>query len=100
MSSSSSRTPVAEAAGSRTQLTGVVGALLVALLLLAAPDLLKYVPTSALAAVVISSAIAPFEVNDLKGLFKIQQWEFWFSMVCFAGVAVSSALSREWPSPL
>ena len=37
VSSSSSRTPVAEAAGSRTQLTGVVGALLVALLLLSAP---------------------------------------------------------------
>src|ERR1700761_8814824 len=50
VSSSSSRTPVAEAAGSRTQLTGVVGAVLVALLLLAAPDLLKHVPTAALAA--------------------------------------------------
>jgi high affinity sulfate transporter 1 len=92
VSSSSSRTPVAEAAGSRTQLTGVVGALLVALLLLAAPDLMKHVPTAALAAVVISSAIGLFEVNDLKRLFKIQQWEFWLSMVCFAGVAVFGAI--------
>jgi len=92
VSSSSSRTPVAEAAGSRTQLTGVVGALLVALLLLSAPDLLKHVPTAALAAVVISSAIGLFEVNDLKRLFKIQQWEFWLSMVCFAGVAVFGAI--------
>jgi high affinity sulfate transporter 1 len=92
VSSSSSRTPVAEAAGSRTQLTGVVGALLVALLLLAAPNLLKNVPTAALAAVVISSAIGLFEVNDLKRLFKIQQWEFWLSMVCFAGVAVFGAI--------
>ncbi len=92
VSSSSSRTPVAEAAGSRTQLTGVVGALLVALLLLSAPDLLKHVPTAALAAVVISSAIGLFEVNDLKRLFKIQRWEFWLSMVCFAGVAVFGAI--------
>jgi MFS superfamily sulfate permease-like transporter len=92
VSSSSSRTPVAEAAGSRTQLTGVVGALLVALILLAAPDLLKHVPTAALAAVVISSAIGLFEVNDLKRLFRIQQWEFWLSMVCFAGVAVFGAI--------
>ena len=92
VSSSSSRTPVAEAAGSMTQLTGVVGALLVALLLLSAPDLLKHVPTAALAAVVISSAIGLFEVNDLKRLFKIQQWEFWLSMVCFAGVAVFGAI--------
>jgi len=92
ISSSSSRTPVAEAAGSRTQLTGVVGALAVALLLLFAPDLLKHVPTAALAAVVISSAIGLFEVSDLKRLFRIQRWEFWLSMVCFAGVAVFGAI--------
>ena len=65
---------------------------LVALLLLVAPDLLKHVPTAALAAVVISSAIGLFEVNDLKRLFKIQQWEFWLSMVCFAGVAAFGAI--------
>ncbi len=92
VSSSSSRTPVAEAAGSRTQLTGVVGALVVALILLSAPDLLKHVPTAALAAVVISSAIGLFEVADLKRLFKIQRWEFWLSMVCFAGVGVFGAI--------
>jgi high affinity sulfate transporter 1 len=92
ISSSSSRTPVAEAAGSRSQLTGVVGALAVALLLLLAPDLLKHVPTAALAAVVISSAIGLFEVSDLKRLFRIQRWEFRLSMVCFAGVAVFGAI--------
>src|SRR5262249_5000274 len=37
ISSSSSRTPVAEAAGAKTQLTGVVGAIAVALLLMFAP---------------------------------------------------------------
>jgi high affinity sulfate transporter 1 len=92
VSSSSSRTPVAEAAGSRTQLTGVTGALVVALILLSAPDLLKHVPTAALAAVVISSAIGLFEFSDLKRLFRIQQWEFWLSMFCFAGVAVFGAI--------
>jgi high affinity sulfate transporter 1 len=92
VSSSSSRTPVAEAAGSRTQLTGVTGALVVALILLSAPNLLKHVPTAALAAVVISSAIGLFEFSDLKRLFRIQQWEFWLSMLCFAGVAVFGAI--------
>ncbi len=92
VSSSSSRTPVAEAAGSRTQLTGVTGALVVALILLSAPDLLKHVPTAALAAVVISSAIGLFEFSDVKRLFRIQQWEFWLSMLCFAGVAVFGAI--------
>jgi MFS superfamily sulfate permease-like transporter len=70
----------------------VTGALVVALILLSAPNLLKHVPTAALAAVVISSAIGLFEFSDLKRLFKIQQWEFWLSMLCFAGVAVFGAI--------
>jgi high affinity sulfate transporter 1 len=92
ISSSSSRTPVAEAAGSRTQLTGVVGALAIAVLLLFAPALLKNLPNAALAAVVIASAIGLFEVADLRRIYRIQRWEFWLSMVCFAGVATLGAI--------
>lgn len=87
ISSSSSRTPVADAAGAKTQLTGVVGAVGVALLLLLAPGLLKNLPTSALAAVVIAAAIGLFEFQDLRRIFRIQQWEFWLSIACFVGVA-------------
>jgi high affinity sulfate transporter 1 len=92
ISSSSSRTPVAEAAGARTQLTGVVGALSVALLLVVAPDLLRNLPTSALAAVVIASAIGLFEFTDLRRIYRIQRWEFWLSVVCTVGVAVLGAI--------
>ncbi len=92
ISSSSSRTPVAEAAGSRTQLTGVVGALAVALLLVVAPDLLQNLPTSALAAVVIASAIGLFEFADLGRIYRIQRWEFWLSIACTVGVAVLGAI--------
>jgi MFS superfamily sulfate permease-like transporter len=92
ISSSSSRTPVAEAAGARTQVTGVVGALAVAVLLLAAPNLMRYLPNSALAAVVIAAAFGLFEFADLKRIYRIQQWEFWLSLACFAGVAVFGAI--------
>src|SRR5580765_3902588 len=92
ISSSSSRTPVAEAAGARTQLTGVVGALAIALLLVLGPNLLRYLPNTALAAVVIAAAIGLFEVADLRRIYRIQRWEFWLSMVCFAGVAVLGAI--------
>jgi high affinity sulfate transporter 1 len=88
ISSSSSRTPVAEAAGARTQLTSVIGALAIALLLLAAPNLLRHLPTAALAAVVIAAAIGLIEVADLKRIYRIQRWEFWLAIVCFVGVAV------------
>jgi high affinity sulfate transporter 1 len=92
ISSSSSRTPVAEAAGAKTQLTGVVGALAVALLLMVAPNLLQSLPSSALAAVVIASAIGLIEVADLRRIYRIQRWEFWLSIVCTVGVAVFGAI--------
>jgi high affinity sulfate transporter 1 len=88
ISSSSSRTPVAEAAGARTQLTCIVGALAIAILLLVAPNLLQYLPSAALAAVVIAAAIGLIEVTDLRRIYRIQQWEFWLSIACFIGVAV------------
>ena len=92
ISSSSSRTPVAEAAGARTQLTGVVGAVAIALLLVLAPALLEDLPNTALAAIVIASAIGLFEIPDLRRIYRIQRWEFWLSVVCFAGVAVFGAV--------
>jgi high affinity sulfate transporter 1 len=93
ISSSSSRTPVAEAAGARSQVTGVVGALAVALLLVLAPNLLHNLPTSALAAVVIASAIGLFEFADLRRIYRIQRWEFWLSITCFAGVVAFGAIA-------
>ena len=92
ISSSSSRTPVAEAAGARTQLTGVTGAIAIALLLLFAPSLLEDLPNTALAAIVIASAVGLIEVSDLRRIRRIQPWEFWLSMTCFAGVAVFGAI--------
>jgi high affinity sulfate transporter 1 len=88
VSSSSSRTPVAGAAGAQTQVTGVVGALIVALLIVAAPTLFRNLPDAALAAVVVAAAIGLFELGDLGRIYRIQRWEFWLSIVCTAGVAV------------
>ena len=92
ISSSSSRTPVAEAAGAKTQLTGVVGALTVAGLLMVAPDLLKHLPTSALAAVVIASAIGLIEITDLRRIYRIQRWECGLSIACTVGVVMFGAI--------
>jgi high affinity sulfate transporter 1 len=92
ISSSSSRTPVAEAAGAKTQVTGVVGAIAIAVLLMLAPQLLQNLPHTALAAVVIGAAIGLIEVTDLRRIYRIQRWEFWLSMACFAGVAVFGAI--------
>lgn len=88
ISSSSSRTPVAAAAGAKTQITGVVGAIAIGVLIVYAPALLKDLPNTALAAVVIASALGLVETNDLYRLYRIQRWEFWLAITGIIGVAV------------
>jgi high affinity sulfate transporter 1 len=88
VSSSSSRTPVAEAAGAKTQATGLVGALAIALLLLLFPNLLRDLPDSALAAVVISAAFGLVEAAGVRKLYRVRRTEFVLSIACFLGVAL------------
>jgi len=88
VSSSASRTPVAEAAGARTQVTGVIGAVCIALLLLFAPRLMEHLPTAALGAVVIAACWTILEIRALGRLFRLRRDEFILSNVCFLGVAV------------
>jgi high affinity sulfate transporter 1 len=88
VSASSSRTPVAEAAGAKTQVTGLVGALAIALLLLFFPNLVQNLPDSALAAVVISAAIGLIEVAGVRKLYRVRKTEFALSIACFLSVAV------------
>ena len=88
VSSSSSRTPVAEAAGAKTQATGLVGALAIALMLLLFPNLLRDLPDSALAAVVISAAIGLIEAAGVRKLYRVHRMEFALSIACFLGVAL------------
>ena len=49
-------------------------------------------PQTALAAVVIASAIGLIEIADLRRIYRIQRWEFWLSIACFVGVAVFGAI--------
>ena len=87
VSSSSSRTPVAEAAGAKTQVTGLVGALAIALMLLFFPNIVRNLPDSALAAVVITAAIGLVEIAGVRKLYRQRKTEFTLSIVCFLGVA-------------
>jgi high affinity sulfate transporter 1 len=88
ISSSSSRTPVAESAGAKTQLTGVVGALCIALLLVFAPALLQNLPNAALGAVVIAACLSLVDVKGVARLYQLRPGEFGLSIVCFLGVAL------------
>lgn len=88
VSSSASRTPVAESAGARTQLAGIVGATCIALLLIFAPELLQSLPHAVLGAVVISACISLFQIHGILRLYKLRRDEFALSIVCFLGVVL------------
>lgn len=92
VSSSASRTPVAVAAGSRTQLTGVVGAIMIAIVLLTAPRLLATLPLAALAAVVIDAATRMFDVATMRVSWRVRRSDFVLSLVAFASVALLGVL--------
>ena len=93
VSTSATRTPVAEAAGSRTQLTGIVGALSIIVLLVAAPGLLKNLPTAALAAVVIASALRIMDLRALVVFYRVRRSDFVLSLVAFLAVAALGVLT-------
>lgn len=87
VSASSSRTPVAQSAGAKTQLTGVVGAVAIACLLLVTPNALQSLPSAALAAVVIAACWSFADFPAMWGLYRLSKVEFALSVVSFLGVA-------------
>jgi high affinity sulfate transporter 1 len=87
ISSSASRTPVAAAAGARTQITGLVGAICIILTLYFAPMLLQDLPQAALSAVVIAASLSIFEIKGTWRLYQLRPFEFLLSIACFIGVA-------------
>ena len=76
------------AAGVPTQLPGFVGAFVVALMLLLASSLLRNPPAARVSGGGNRFRHRLVEVSELIRIFHIQPWEFWLSIVCFAGVAV------------
>jgi MFS superfamily sulfate permease-like transporter len=92
ISSSATRTPVAEAAGARTQVTGLVGAGVVVLLLVAVPGLLTNLPSTALGAIVITAALSLFDLAGARRLLRLRRSEFGLSVVAFLGVVVFGVL--------
>ncbi|AMU09071.1 TPA: SulP family inorganic anion transporter [Burkholderia cenocepacia] len=86
VSSSASRTPVAIAAGAQSQITNLVAAACITILLVAPPALLIFVPRTALAAVVIYAAFGIADVRSVVRLYRMRRGECLISMLCFAGV--------------
>lgn len=92
VSTSSSRTAVAEQSGAKTQLTGIVAAAAVLGMLLFAPGLVRNLPQPTLAAIVIVAAISLFELPALRHLWNVRKSEFVLALICILGVALVGVL--------
>jgi high affinity sulfate transporter 1 len=92
VSASTSRTAVAEQTGAKSQLTGLIGAALVALLLVFFNGLLADLPQTALAAVVIAAALSLLDLATLRHYARIRRSAFILSLVATAGVIVFGVL--------
>ncbi len=92
VSTSGSRTAVAEQAGAKTQVTGLVGAVAITLMLLFAPGLLRDLPQPTLAAVVIAAAISLADIPGTVRLFRQRRAEFSLSIAAFLGVTLLGVL--------
>jgi high affinity sulfate transporter 1 len=92
VSTSGSRTAVAEQAGAKTQLTGVVGAALIVLMLVLVPGLLKNLPNPTLAAVVIAASLSLADLPGTARLWRQRRVEFLLSITAFLGVALLGVL--------
>ena len=92
VSTSGSRTAVAEQSGAKTQLTGVVGAVMIALMLVALPGLLRNLPQPALAAVVIAASISLADIPATRRLWSQSRADFFISIAAFLGVVLLGVL--------
>ncbi len=87
-----SRTATALAAGGRTQVTGLVAAATMTILLLFLTGPLQYVPTAALGAVLVFSALGLLDVGTLKEIWKLDRLEVGLSVITTLGVVAVGAI--------
>ena len=92
VSTSGSRTAVAERSGAKTQLTGVTGAALIIVMIVLVPGLFKNLPQPALAAVVITASLSLADIPATIRLWRQRKAEFLLSIAAFVGVALLGVL--------
>lgn len=92
VSTSGSRTAVAEQSGAKTQVAGLTGALAIAVMLLAFPALLADLPNPTLAALVIAASLSLVDIRGMLRLRRQRRSDFLVALAAFLGVALLGVL--------
>ena len=88
-----SRTAMAVTAGGRTQVTGLVAAASIALVLLFFTGPLQFVPVAALGVVLISAAVSLLDLSSLRQFWRMDRREFGLSLVTTIGVVALGSIN-------
>jgi MFS superfamily sulfate permease-like transporter len=92
VSGADSRTAMSDASGGRTQVTGLVAALTIGVVLLFFTGPLRYVPIAALGAVLVKAALSLVDLPALRTIYKIDRREFGLSILSTLGVVAVGAI--------
>lgn len=88
-----SRTAMADSAGGRTQVTGLVAAATMAMVLLFLTEPLQYVPIAALGVVLVFAAFSLFDIRTLQDIWKIDRREVGLAVLTMLGVVAVGAIN-------
>ena len=88
-----SRTAMAVTAGGKTQVTGLVAAAMIAVVMLFFTGPLQFVPLAALGVVLISAALSLLDFSSLRQFWRMDRREFGLSLVTTAGVVVVGSIN-------
>jgi high affinity sulfate transporter 1 len=92
VSGADSRTAMSDAMGGRTQVTGMVAAATIGIVLLLLTGPFRYVPVAALGAVLIKAAFSLVDIPSLKTIYEIDKREFALSVLATLGVVAIGAI--------
>jgi len=89
---STSRTAIADATGGRTQVTGVVAALTILVLVQFLAEPLRYVPAAALGAILVTAALGIFDATTLRWIWRVDRTEAALAVITMLGVVAVGAV--------
>ncbi|KJK17565.1 SulP family inorganic anion transporter [Pseudomonas sp. BIGb0427] len=86
ISGADSRTAVNDMVGGKSQLVGIIAALVIALILLAFTTPMAWIPQAALGAVLLMAGWGLIDVQSLKKIYRLSRFEFWLCVLTTVGV--------------
>jgi high affinity sulfate transporter 1 len=87
-----SQTAVNRAAGARTQMAGVVAALVALATLFFLAPVVALLPQAALAAIVVATTVGLFRPAEFAAIRRVRHTEFWWAVVAMTGVVLLGTL--------